>query len=77
MPKFIDFHPGFKITKEAEERLRKLVVDKVVDKYGVRQLEFFYGEDGAYCILDAPDKEAVRKHHGGSMGEIHEIKTLL
>jgi hypothetical protein len=77
MPKFIDFHPGFEMTKEAEERLRKAVVDKVVDEYGVRQLEFFYGEAGAYCILEAPDKEAVRKHHGGPMGEIQEIKTLL
>jgi hypothetical protein len=77
MPKFVDFHPGHQMTEEAVERLRNLVVDKVVDEFGVRQLEFLYGEDGAYCILEAPDEEAVCKHHGGPMGDVHEIKTLL
>jgi hypothetical protein len=33
-----------------------------------------------YCLLEAPDAEAVRKHHhalGVDCGEVHEVKGLL
>jgi len=30
-----------------------------------------------YCMLEAPDEEAVRKHHGGNCGEIIRIESLL
>ncbi len=77
MPKFIDFHPGYKMTPEKIEKFTELVKSGATDEYGVRQLELYHGEDGAYCILEAPDKEAVRKHHRAGCGEIHEINSLL
>ena len=77
MPKYIDFHPGHKVGSEGLERLTHLAKSGEVDEFGVRQLEFFYGEDGAYCLLEAPNKEAVRKHHHGHCGEIHEVNSLL
>ena len=66
-------------------RCRRMVIQKltdetkkgVYDEYGVRQLELYYGDDGVYCLLEAPDKEAVRKHHQGNCGEIHEVESLI
>ena len=44
-------------------------------------IELFYNPDGkVYCLLDAPDEEAVRSHHaalGLSCGAVHEVKSLL
>ena len=77
MPKYMDFHPGLKLSPEAIQRLTDEAKEGVYDEYGVRQLELYYGEDGVYCLLEAPDKEAVRKHHKGNVGEIHEIRSLI
>lgn len=77
MPKFIDFHPGHEMSPEGIQRLTEETKKGVYDEYGVRQLELYYGENGVYCLLEAPDKEAVRKHHKGNCGEIHEVESLL
>jgi signal transduction histidine kinase len=46
------------------ENLEK-AVNSPVDSFGVTHLEVFYNkkEDRVYCILDAPDEEAIWKHH--------------
>lgn len=37
-------------------------------------------QDGkVYCLLDAPDEEAVRKHHAAldvPCGEVHQVSAL-
>ena len=34
------------------------------DEFGVRQVELFPNSEGkVYCLLDAPDADAVRSHH--------------
>jgi signal transduction histidine kinase len=53
------------------------------DEFGVTYLELFYSEskNKIYCVLDAPDKEAVLKHHEAAgftcdfISEVHQIKT--
>ena len=50
------------------------------DELGVKVVNILYNlEAGAiYCILDAPDKEAVQKHHdklGVKCDLIMEVKT--
>jgi hypothetical protein len=36
-----------------------------VDEFGMRQVELFHNPEGQmYCLLDGPDEDAIRKHHG-------------
>ena len=57
MPKFLDVHPlkGFE-----EETLKKLQTSPV-DEFGIKHVNIMYNqqEDRFYCLLDAPDKQAV------------------
>lgn len=61
MPKFLDVHPmkGFD-----EEALRKLQKSSV-DEFGISHHNILYNEevDKLFCLLDAPSKDAVEKHH--------------
>lgn len=61
MPKFIDRHKMGPLTvgqlKKAQSAPR--------DKFGVTHHDILYNkkEDKVYCILNAPSKVAVAKHH--------------
>ncbi len=77
MPKFIDFHPGLKVSAEAIAKLKEETKKGVVDEFGVRQLELYYGDGGVYCVLEAPDEDAVRRHHKRGCGEVHRVESLL
>jgi hypothetical protein len=46
------------------EQLRTQTQAGATDEYGVRQLELYYNDEAkAYCLLEGPDEEAVRRHH--------------
>jgi len=81
MPKFMDFHPDLKLPKEAVDQITADTKAAKADKFGVRQVELFHNEHGqVYCLLEAPDAEAVRKHHealGVPCGDVHEVNGLL
>jgi hypothetical protein len=55
------------------------MIAQEVDAFGVRQIELFYSPDGkgVYCLLEAPDEEAVRQHHEGNCGEVIKVESLL
>ena len=60
MPVFLDVHKvPFK-----EENLRELV-NAPRDEYGVYHVNLLYNKETGvcFCLLDAPDTEAVIKHH--------------
>ena len=61
MPKYLDTH---EMGTFSEEALRELQ-NAPVDEFGVTHHDIiFSGEhDKIWCVLDAPDEEAVRKHH--------------
>ncbi len=61
MPKFLDSH-GLQVVDP--EDLKKLQ-NAPKDELGVTHLNIIYSEDEdrMYCFLEAPDKEAVKKHH--------------
>ncbi len=61
MPKFIDTHPMKPFTADT---LRKLQ-DAPADEFGVTHHDILFSEkeDKIYCVLDAPDREAIEKHH--------------
>jgi len=76
VPKFLDVHPlrGFD-----EETLKKLQ-NAPVDEFGIKHVNLLFNEkeDKFFCILEAPDKEAVIKHHhkaGIKCDWITEVKT--
>ena len=81
MPRFMDFHDDLQLPPEAIEQIAQGTRDGVSDQFGVRQIELYHNADGkVYCLLDAPDAEAVRSHHaalGVPCGEVHEVSGIL
>jgi hypothetical protein len=81
MPQFMDFHDDLKLPGEAIQQITQDTKDEKTDEFGVRQVELFHNPDGkVYCLLEAPDAEAVRKHHealGVPCGEVHEVSGIL
>ena len=61
MPKFLDSHG---LQGAEPEELKKAQNDPK-DEFGVSVLNVIYSEDEdrMYCLLDAPNKEAIVKHH--------------
>ena len=81
MPTFMDFHDDLKLPGEAIDQITQDTRDEKADEFGVRQVELFHNPDGkVYCLLEAPDADAVRKHHealGVPCGDVHEVSSLL
>jgi hypothetical protein len=76
MPRFLDTH---RLKGLDEETLRKLQ-NSPKDEFGVTHVNLLHSkeEDKVFCLLDAPSKEAVEKHHkkGGTKCDwIMEVKT--
>jgi len=61
MKKFLDSHP----LKGAKPETLKKLQNSPKDKFGVTHLNLIHSEDNdrMYCFLEAPDKEAIKKHH--------------
>jgi hypothetical protein len=80
MPKFMDFHEHLALPSEAIEQITQESRDGQTDEFGVHQVELFHNADGkVYCLLEAPDADAVRAHHaalGLECGEVHEVTGL-
>ncbi len=81
MPQFMDFHADLKLPDEAIQQIAQDTKNEKADEFGVRQVELFHNPEGnVYCLLEAPDAEAVRKHHaalGVPCGDVHEVSGLL
>lgn len=81
MPKFMDFHDDLKLPAEAVSQITQDTKDEKTDEFGVRQIELFHNSEGqVYCLLEAPDADAVRSHHaaiGVPCGDVHEVAGLL
>jgi hypothetical protein len=77
MPQFMDFHADLKLPNTAIEQIAADAAAGRSDRFGVRQVELFHNAEGqVYCLLDAPDADAVRKHHaalGVDCGEVHPV----
>jgi hypothetical protein len=77
----MDYHDDLKLPAEAIQQITQETKDKKADEFGVRQIELFHNPDGkVYCLLEAPDAEAVRSHHaalGLSCGQVHQVSRLL
>jgi Protein of unknown function (DUF4242) len=80
MPTYMDYHDDLKLPPEAIKEIGQGARDNATDEFGVRQIELYHNPEGkVYCVLDAPDADAVRKHHaaiGVDCGEVHEVNKL-
>lgn len=81
MPTFMDYHENLPLPKEAIEEITQGAHAGVADEFGVKQLELYYNTAGAvYCLLDAPDEEAVRRHHAAlnvPCSEVHMVESIM
>jgi Protein of unknown function (DUF4242) len=76
MPKFLDSHH----MKGVDENTLRNAQNSPKDEFGVIHENIMYNEkeDKLFCLLDAPSKEAVEKHHqklGIQCEWITEVKT--
>ena len=75
MPIYMDRHivPGIEAKHAAEAHREDL---KIQDEYGCRCMTYWVDEDhgSAFCLIDAPNEEAVKKMHDKAHGLMpHEI----
>ena len=81
MPKFMDYHDDLQLPDEAIRHIGEGTRNGEVDQFGVRQIELYHNPDGkVYCLLEAPDEEAVRQHHEAlnvPCGDVHRVESLL
>jgi hypothetical protein len=76
VPKFLDVHS---LGEYSEDELKKSQ-ELPRDEFGVKVLNILYNEEVSisFCLLDAPNREAVEKHHeklGIKCDWITEVKT--
>ena len=76
MPKFIDSHPMTPFTANELNALQ----DAPPDEFGVTHHDILFSEEDnrIYCVLDAPNADAVHKHHekaGISCEFVHEVRS--
>lgn len=76
MPRFLDAHHLKPFNEENLKDLQK----SPVDEFGVTHVNLMFNEkeDKFYCLLDAPNMDAVDKHHkkhGVTCDWITEVKT--
>jgi hypothetical protein len=76
MPKFLDVHSMKGVDEETIRKAQKMPKDE----FGITHDNMMYNkqEDKWFCLLDAPSKEAVEKHHqkaGITCEWITEVKT--
>lgn len=77
MPRYLDAHN----MKGIDEETLRQAKNSPQDEFGVTHKDILYNkeEDKLYCILDAPDKAAVEKHHekfGIKCDWITEVKAI-
>ena len=80
MPQFMDFHDDLTLPGEAIAQIADDTRHQRADGFGVRQVELYHNPEGrVYCLLEAPDEEAVRKHHaalGVDCGAVHRVEGI-
>jgi hypothetical protein len=77
----MDYHDDLKLPAQAIRDIGQGARDGVKDEFGVQQIELFHNPDGkVYCLLEAPDEEAVRKHHAAldvPCGQVDRVESLM
>jgi hypothetical protein len=83
MPTYIDHHEKFELAPEMERAFAERLRSGRRDENGVKGINMFLARDGgAYCLLEAPDEDAVVRTHadGGTeidRGDVIEVRALI
>jgi hypothetical protein len=83
VPTYIDHHEKFEVTPELEQAFAERLRSGQPDENGVKGINMFLTKDGgAYCLLEAPDEDAVVRTHanGGTeirRGDVVEVRLLV
>ena len=77
MPLFLDVHS---LGKFSEDTLKKLQ-ESSRDEFGVKHINILYNPSAGicFCIVDAPNTDAVEKHHaklGVKCNWITQVKSI-
>jgi Protein of unknown function (DUF4242) len=76
----MDYHEDLKLPDEAIAQIADDSRQQRADEFGVRQIELYHNAQGnVYCLLEAPDEDAVRKHHaalGVGCGDVHRVDGI-
>jgi hypothetical protein len=73
MPTYIDHHDKMELTPEMEQVFAERLRSGRTDENGVKGINLFLTKDGgAFCLLEAPDAEAVVRTHADGGTKIHE-----
>lgn len=80
MTLFMDYHDDLKLPHDVIADIGRGARERETDQFGVRQVELFHNPEGkVYCLLEAPDADAVVKHHeaiGVPCGQVHQVNKL-
>ncbi len=76
MPKYMDAHP----MKPLTSKVLKSLQSAPKDEFGIVHHDILYNEkdNKVYCVLEAPNMDAVSKHHakaGLKCDWIHEVHS--
>lgn len=82
MPTFTDWHMASELDDNRRRELQERVRSREPDEHGVVDPGIIFDRDAdrMYCILDAPDEDAVRRHHqdvGVPLETVHRADTIL
>jgi Protein of unknown function (DUF4242) len=76
---FVDQHLAEGVSLEVFGRMFQEAEQRHVDAHGARVLGHWMGGQHVYCVLRAPDADAVRQHHatrGLPCDEIRQVAGL-
>lgn len=83
MPTFLDHHETFETSPEKEAAIAEQIRSGRPTEDGVKGINMFLTADGgAYCLMEAPDAEAVvRAHEPGGQTvrreDVVEVRSLV
>ncbi len=64
MPIFLDTHHGSELAPDRIREFLRNARSTVRDRFGVRPLDLYCGDDGrVFCVVAAPDEATVRQQH--------------
>lgn len=65
MPLFMDTHEGAELPQDLRRRVHERIRSGQPDEHGVIDRGVIIDKDAGtmHCVLEAPDRDAVRRHH--------------
>ncbi|MBI4199933.1 MAG: hypothetical protein HY535_05635 [Chloroflexi bacterium] len=82
MPKFLDHHKAIQLPPNVLQQAVADIKSGKVNQLGIKALNAFSGKSDAWCLLEAPNADAVCKYHEGMglklpKGDVVEVQTLV